>query len=286
MDWTPSGSETDGEENLPESDTERFSAPALAVASMELATHTTTTAAEAFSAASVAVVPTGSIEQHGPALPLGTDLYAATGVAEHVAEREDVVLAPPIPVGVSSHHRQFHGTLSVTPETFEDYAHDVVASLAEHGVRKAVFVNGHGGNTDALTRAARRLREREVAFATPWNWWSNLEGLETELFDVEGIGHADELETSLLMHLTEYVREDALADAEAGAADAWGESVHGAPVGFDTVDFSESGAVGTPTAGSADAGAELFEKATSELDALLRWLDAQAFADLLPEAHR
>ena len=253
---------------------------------MELATHTTTTAAEAFSDAAVAVVPTGSVEQHGPALPLGTDLYAATAVAEAVADRDDVVLAPPIPVGVSAHHRQFHGTLSVTPETFEDYAHDVVASLAEHGVRKAVFANGHGGNTDALTRAARRLREREIAFATPWNWWSNLDGLETELFDAEGIGHADELETSMMLHLTEHVREDALEDAEAGAADGWGESVHGAPVGFDTVDFSDSGAVGRPTAGSAAAGEALFEKATSELGALVDWLSAQAFADLRPEAHR
>lgn len=253
---------------------------------MELATETTTTAADALADVEVAVVPTGSIEQHGPALPLGTDLYAASGVAEHVAARDDVALTPAVPVGVSAHHRQFHGTLSVSPETFEDYVHDVVASLAEHGVRKAVFVNGHGGNSEALLRASRRLRDREVAFATPWNWWSNLEGLEDELFDAEGIGHADELETSMMAHLTEYVREENLADAEAGAADSWGESVHGATVGFDTADFSESGAVGRPTAGSAEAGEELFEKATSELDALVDWLGAQAFADLLPEAHR
>jgi creatinine amidohydrolase len=189
---------------------------------------------------------------------------------------------------VSAHHRQFHGTLSVTPETFEDYAHDVVASLAEHGVRKAVFVNGHGGNGEALTRASRRVREREVAFATPWHWWSNLEGLESELFDVDGIGHADAMETSMMLYLTEHVREDALAEAEAeaGAADGWGETVHGAPVGFDTTDFSDSGAVGEPTEGSAEAGEALFEKASSELDALVDWLAAQPFDDLLPEGHR
>jgi creatinine amidohydrolase len=253
---------------------------------MELATHTTTAAADAFSDAAVAVVPTGSVEQHGPALPLGTDLFAATAVAEAVADRDDVVLAPPIPVGVSAHHRQFHGTLSVRPETFEDYAHDVVASLAEHGVRKAVFANGHGGNTDALTRAARRLRERDVAFATPWNWWSNLDGLETELFDVDGITHADAMETSMMLYLTEHVREDELEAAAAGAADDWGETVHGAPVGFDTLDFSDSGAVGDPTEGSVEAGERLFEKATSELGALVDWLGAQSFDDLRPEAHR
>jgi creatinine amidohydrolase len=253
---------------------------------MELATHTTTTAADAFDDVEVAVVPTGAVEQHGPALPLGTDLYAAQGVADAVCDRDDVALLPPIPVGVSAHHRQFHGTVSVSPETFEDYAHDVVASLAEHGVRKAVFVNGHGGNVESLLRAARRLREDEVAFATPWNWWSNLEGLKDDLFASDAFGHADAMETSVMAHLTEYVREEALEAAEAGAADEWGKDVHGAHVGFDTADFAESGVVGRPTEGSAEAGERLFEKATSELDALLDWLADQRFDDLLPEAHR
>ena len=251
---------------------------------MRLAQQTTASLGDA---AEVAVLPVGSVEQHGPALPLGTDFMAAEAVADAVANRDDALVLPTLPVGVSEHHRQFDGTLWIHPGTFEDYVADTLASVASHGIRKAVVVNGHGGNTDAITRAARRLRQEEIAFAAPWAWWSNLDGLDEELFGEAGIGHADELETSMVAHVApDLVREERLEDAEAGAADSWGRSVHGANVGFDTADFSDSGAVGQPTRGSAEAGARLFEQATDELDALLDWLVAQPFDALLPEAHR
>jgi creatinine amidohydrolase len=254
---------------------------------MRLARHTTTTAGERLDSDSVALLPVGSVEQHGPALPLGTDYLAAEAVADAIADREDVVRLPTLPVGVSEHHRQFDGTLWTDPTTFEDYLYDLLGGLATHGVRKAVVVNGHGGNTDAITRAARRLRREERAFAAPWNWWSNLDGLAEDLFGEPGIGHADEMETSMVMHLhPDLVREESLEAAEAGAADSWGTSVHGAPVGFDTADFSTSGAVGHPTKGSEEAGARLFERATEELGALVDWLGDRRFADLLPEDHR
>jgi creatinine amidohydrolase len=251
-----------------------------------LADHTTTTARERLAEAEVALLPTGATEQHGPALPLSTDFRAAETVAERI-DRADTVRLPTVPVGVSDHHRQFHGTLSVTPETFEDYVGETVASLADHGVRKVVLVNGHGGNSDALRRAARRLRRQEVAFAVPWNWWSNLDDLTRELFGEDGIGHADATETSMVYAVAEdLVREDALPEAEAGAADSWGKSVHGGEVGFDTADFSESGAVGRPTAASREAGERLLKSATDDLDALVDWLAGRPFADLLPREHR
>lgn len=246
--------------------------------------ETTTSAAEAFEDVSVAILPTGSIEQHGPALPLGTDMIAAESFARAVEGPETVVL-PPVPVGVSVHHRQFHGTLHVDDLTFEAYVYQVLSSLAEHGIRKAVLVNGHGGNTEALTRAARRFRDAGQGFAAPWNWWSNLEEKIESKFGT-GLGHADEVETSLMLHLTDLVREGHLEEAEAGAAASWGKSVHGASVGFDTADFSESGSVGHPTEGTAEIGAELFDDATAELDALIDWLATQPLKDLFPEPHR
>lgn len=251
-----------------------------------LAEHTTTTAADALADAEVAVLPTGSTEQHGPALPLGTDFMAAEALAHAVADREDAVVLPTIPVGVSDHHRQFHGTLSTSPEIFEAYVADTVGSVASHGVRKAVIVNGHGGNTDALRRAARGLRADEVAFAAPWNWWASVGDLVDELFG--GFpGHADQVETSMMLEVAgDLVREAALEEAEAGASDAWGEMIHGANVGFDTADFTDSGAVGSPTEGSAEAGHRLFEKASAELAALVTWLAEQEFPDLLAREHR
>ena len=248
--------------------------------------HTTTTAADAFSSAEVTVLPTGSVEQHGPALPLGTDLLAAKAVAETVADHPDVIVLPPIPVGVSAHHRQFDGTLWTDPETFEDYVSDILASITEHGVRKAVVVNGHGGNSGALRRAARRLRDEEVAFAAPWNWWSNLDALIEETLDTS-LGHADEVETSMMLAVAgDLVREAALEAAEERGGDSWGKSIRGASVEFDAIDFTESGAVGEPTEGSAEVGRQLLDHASDDLTALVEWLAEQELADLWPREHR
>ncbi len=252
---------------------------------MRLAEHTTTTAADALETVDVAVLPVGSTEQHGPALPLGTDFMAAEAFAGTLADRDDVAVLPTLPVGVSEHHRQFHGTLWARPETFENYVRETVESIASHGVRKAVVVNGHGGNVDALDRAARRLRAESVAFAPTWNWWESVPEVSDELFETEG-GHAGPAETSLLLELAEsLVREEALEAAGQGAPEGWGSSVHGASVGFDTIDFTPTGAVGDPTEGSRDAGAELFEAASDELEALVDWLAEQSFESLLPEDH-
>ena len=246
--------------------------------------ETTATAADAFESVDVALLPTGSVEQHGPALPLGTDKLVAEAIARAV-DREDTLVLPTVPVGVSVHHRQFHGTLHVDDHTFESYVAQILASLAEHGVRKAVVVNGHGGNTGALSQAARGIRDAGIGFATPWNWWSGLEERIESTFGSD-LGHADEVETSVMLHLTDLVREERLPDAEAGAAETWGKTAHGASVGFDTADFSESGAVGHPTEGSAAIGAELVEEAIEDLEALVDWLGKTALEDLLPEPHR
>lgn len=253
---------------------------------VRLAEHTTTTAAEALSDVDVAVLPTGATEQHGPALPLGTDFETAHAFADALSDRPDVAVLPTVPVGVSDHHRQFDGTLWLDPVTFERYVRDVLAAVASHGVRRAVVVNGHGGNTEALRRAARDLRAERTAFAAPWNWWESVEALADETFE-GALGHADGMESSVVMHVVgDQVREDALAEAEAGAGDGWGKQVHGAEVGFDTADFSESGAIGTPTEASAEKGREVFEAAAEELGALVDWLGEQPSEDLWPRDHR
>lgn len=251
-----------------------------------LAERTTTTAKDDLADAEVAILPTGSTEQHGPALPLGTDFVAAEALAHTTADRDDAVILPTIPVGVSEHHRQFDGTLWTDPDTFERYVGDILASIASHGVHKAVVVNGHGGNSDALDRAARALRNDGAAFVTPWNWWNSVTDEIDDLFD--GFpGHADEVESSMLLEVAEdLVRESALEEAEDGASESWGLDVHGANVGFDTIDFTESGAVGEPTAASREAGERLFDAASKELDSLVDWLAEQDLDDLSVRAHK
>ncbi len=252
---------------------------------MRLATETTTGFAEQVEAVEVGVLPVGSTEQHGPALPLGTDFLTAEALAATVEDRSDAVVLPTVPVGVSDHHRQFHGTLTVPPETFEAYVEGTVESLASHGVEKCVVVNGHGGNRDALSRVARRLRNDERAFVAPWSWFEAIEGTVDEEFGAFP-GHACQVESSMVLAVArELVRADRLADAEADAGESWGKRVHGAELGFDTLDFTESGAVGEPTEASTDAGERLFEAASAELDSLVDWLAERERSELRAREH-
>jgi creatinine amidohydrolase len=251
-----------------------------------LAAETTETAADRLGEAAVALLPTGSTEQHGPHLPLGTDTMAAAAVARGL-DRDDAVVLPTVPVGVSAHHRQFDGSLWAEPETFERYVGEVLASAAGHGVRKAVVVNGHGGNDDALRRACRRLRADGVAFAAPWNWWSNLGDLHAELFDGATPGHAGAAETSMIARVApELVREARVASADAGAGDGTTPAPTGTGVDWDFADVSESGATGRPGLWSAEAGDALFEAALDDLGVLVDWLAATPFDELLPAEHR
>ncbi|MFP4590244.1 MAG: creatininase family protein [Halobacteriales archaeon] len=238
----------------------------------------------------VAIVPTGSTEQHGPALPLGTDTAIASALAAAAAERREVVVTPAVPVGVSVHHRHFEGTLWVAESTFRDYVGDVLRSLASHGLDRAVIVNGHGGNVSALGAVARELKGERTAFAAVWNWWEAIEEAIEAHFDDLG-GHACHVETSLMLAVDEArVRRSRLEAAEAGAPPGWGHRVHGADVGHDTIDFTPTGAVGRPTAGNRDDGEALFAAATDELVAFVDWLAdrpaAELFATAAPTIHR
>jgi creatinine amidohydrolase len=214
-------------------------------------------------AASVALLPVGSTEQHGPHAPLGTDTTAAVAVAEAGADaaEEPVVIAPPIPVGVSEEHRHFAGTLWVSADTFRAYVRETVASLASHGTDRVVVVNGHGGNTGPLREACGRVTRDGDAYAVPFTWFEAVDA---------GVGHAGPLETSLLLHVAAaQVREEEIAAAAAGSADRWGEWVGGANLAYDTREFSENGVVGDPRDASAGRGRALLEEASASLAALV-----------------
>lgn len=141
------------------------------------------------SARRVLVVPVGSLEQHGPHLPLDTDAFVATAVAERAcAGRSDVGLAPVLPVGASGEHADFPGTVSIGTEVLRD----VVVEVVRHAARdweRVLVVNGHGGNApalatavDACTKEGRRLEVVHLG----------LPGMD---------GHAGRAETSLMLAL-------------------------------------------------------------------------------------
>ena len=105
----------------------------------------------------VAVLPVATYEDHGPHLPVDTDVVLCTEICERAVARipSEAVLAPPVPHGYSPHHMDFHGTLTITWDTFIRYVKDVCCSLAHHGFKRILVVNGHGSNTPPLDLATR-----------------------------------------------------------------------------------------------------------------------------------
>jgi creatinine amidohydrolase len=176
-------------------------------------------------------VPLGSIEQHGPHLPLATDRWIADALACGLAQRvADAVALPAIPFGCASEHLDFAGTLHISAETLEAILHDLLASLARHGFERAFVFSAHGGNIEALRAMASRLVLREKPLEVAIEAGIDLGQIQSQAVAEAGLEpasagpHAGEYETSLVAWLRPgSVRVRALAagppvDPEAGQA--------------------------------------------------------------------
>ena len=252
---------------------------------MELRSHTWPEVAEGVADASVAVVPIGSTEQHGPHLPLATDHLIAEALASAAADRTGVVHTPPIRVGVSPHHRQFPGTMWVDPPAFRAYVESMTRNLTYHGLDRVVYVNAHGGNVAHLREVGRRLHEDETAFAVEWMWDESIPDLVDELFTHNG-PHGGPKETAMIMHIAEeWVKEDALTAARDGGLPDVSPStgrVHGARVFYDAIENTTNGVFGDQTDATPEKGRRLFEAAVEQLIGLIEWLEEQPTVALLP----
>jgi len=249
---------------------------------MELSTLTWPDARDAIRNASLALLPVGAIEQHGPHLPLSTDWLIASRVAADVARAGDRLLLPGIPIGVSAEHRQFWGTLTVEPDGLRDQATTIARSLASHGLRRLVFVNGHGANVAPLQEAASRLREDGI-YAFAFHWWISIGPTLADLFP-EPTAHAGSIETSLMLAIApELVRRDRFAEAD--RATAWGATVERVLVGADALDFTKKGNVGDPSHATAEKGVAVLAAAHDSLGRFCDWLTERTDDDLAARPH-
>lgn len=165
----------------------------------------------------VALIPTGSCEQHGPHLEMRTDTVRAYEIARRLAIDfyPSVLLCPAIPLGYSEHHLGFPGTLSLRPSTFAALIEDVLHSLHHHGIKKFLIVNGHGGNNPILQSTASVFKNNkniEIAITgiTPM-----VADLVKEVTNNRQTGHACEVEVSQAMILApDMVRQDKLEAAQ------------------------------------------------------------------------
>ncbi len=164
---------------------------------------------DAAAAGRVAVLPVATHEDHGPHLPVDTDVVLCTGICEAAVSRipSEAVLAPPVLHGYSPHHMDFHGTLTIGWDTFIRYVKDVCCSLAHHGFERILVVNGHGSNASPLDLAARLtvLEHDGRVYCASVNHWDlravKRAGVEVRESDYGGTSHAGEYETSLYLAL-------------------------------------------------------------------------------------
>lgn len=230
----------------------------------------------------VAVLPLGSVEQHGHHMPVGTDSLLAHAVCLSAADRlgeERVVVLPPPWYGFSSHHMAFAGTITLPATTLVALAEAIVESIVAHTFRRVLIVNGHGGNNNVIGVLASTLGHRfhGTARIAALTYFQLAREAIAEIRESRdgGMGHACEFETALLMHVrpdlvkvdravnhypdtgTEYLTTDLLGASRVQSY-------------LDFKDLSPSGTLGDPTLASAEKGARFFDAVT---ESLARFID-------------
>jgi creatinine amidohydrolase len=225
----------------------------------------------------VLLIPIGHTEQHAYHLPLSTDTLIIEAIAKGTAAAipEQATTLPVMPFGVSMHRRAFPGTLNCGGRAFEDFWLGVIATLVERGFDRFYLLSGHGGNCSFLTNVVKYAGERHprIFCATTWLYLSGPRGVaaldERRRSAIGGMGHACELETSLILHLrpelvdmTKAVDETDFISTPAYYMD-WvegGALVANPPWEDDTA----TGAYGAGSLASADNGKAWLEAAIAE----------------------
>jgi len=226
------------------------------------------------------ILPIGSVEQHGAHLPLSTDTLIADRVARQVSERcKATLLMPPIEFGCSSEHSHFPGTISLRPETMSNILLDITNSLMKSDLKRVFIINGHGGNRAvievALTTIKEALPEMQAYSFTTIDIvkpkYNEIRKSERGL-----VGHADEIETSMMLAISPELVDMAKAVRErpmlpghlsfepedsAGISFAWGAK-----------EISKSGVIGDPLQASAETGRILIDYATEVISGKINGL--------------
>jgi creatinine amidohydrolase/Fe(II)-dependent formamide hydrolase-like protein len=216
-----------------------------------------------FNEMDVALLPVGAIEQHGPHLPLDTDAWDAERICDDVAaacSHPRPIVLPLVAYGVSYHHDDFPGTLSISPDTLSRMVYEIGIAVARNGITKLLIINGHGGNAPALHFAAQMIN-RDTGIFTAVDTGESSDTDIDKLTETPNDVHAGEVETSTTLALRpELVRMDLAKPAIPRFSSHYLDFTSKRGVGWyaHTKKISESGVLGDPTLASAEKGREMW----------------------------
>jgi creatinine amidohydrolase len=233
----------------------------------------------------IAVLPLAATEQHGPHLPVGTDVMIGEAYLERVRELLPAGLPatflPIQPVGISTEHTDYPGTLTLTTEqALRDWM-AIGESVARTGIKKLVIVTSHGGNSAAMTLVAQDLRARHgmLAVTTGWSRFGAPDGLFTAEELRHGV-HGGAVETSIMLaRYPQEVATENIADFRPASIAMekdyrWLSAHRPAPFAWQAQDIHPSGAAGDATQGTAEKGRQLIDHG------------ARAFCELLDDVYK
>jgi len=195
---------------------------------MKLAELKAPDAASRIAAGAPVILPMGSLETHGPGLPMG-DYLLAEAIALRIAEADgDALVAPPIPFGGADFFRGLPGGIALSPATLTALVFDVLNGLVEGGARRLLIVNGHGGNIASIEDAQRELRVATDVLAPVLHLWKNAGAWQSALGgDPRALGHGGDPIASVALHLCPELCDAARFTARAPIAPVLGLPVSG-----------------------------------------------------------
>jgi len=243
---------------------------------------------EAVRAEKVCILPAGTIEDHGLHLPVDTDVVIVETICRRAAELapDEVLLLPCVPFGYSPHHIDGPGVLTIGWDTFVRYVKDVTDSLAYHGFRRILIVNGHGSNRPCLELSTRlTIVDNPDVQCGMLSWWdlAEVQNVVRSFRESDWTGHACELETSVYLAADRdnVAMEKARVDINPRmSTHFWADLVNQPPAGYANAvamneywsTVSETGTWGDPTVATADKGRMIVEAGAAELVAIIREL--------------